>query len=843
MIEKDPDMDRVLDRIAGCGTYEWHVLENRLVWSEGLTKLYGLRRPPSTERGFLQLVHPEDRIRIEAEISSFLETGDSYEHEFRIVRPDGHVRYIHDRGTIERDADGRARFLHGLNVDVTRAREIQVMEQETRLGTARGIGFYEYDVAQAKPWWSEGMFRILDLPPDRDLDLDRITEERVHPEDRDRLRGLQYSAYRRLGPFEIEYRFFQRDGEVRWIRDRGETVGALDPANGMAWRIRGTITDITESKRTHPATPAGSETFRQVIEGAPFGICVIDADFRLVQVSAGAREAFGGIDALIGRDYRELLRSIWSEPFVSDVVARIRNTLDTGETYRDLLAQEHRRDRGADETYAWALEQIRLPDGRPGVACYFYDLSDRTAQEAVLRENEERLHLSHEAANMGAWDLDLASGDVIWTSMLYELLGLDPTTPASTNLFFEMIHPEDRETVKSELERSIESGGNFDAMFRVRRPDGDIRHIAGRGRVIRHDGNRPVRMIGVNFDVTERHRMERKARDSAERLRLVLDNALAFIGLLDLEGRIVEANAMALEAGGVGRDEIVGKLAWETYGWSYDPEVADRLRASIARAATGEVVRYDAVARTSGDGRVTIDMLLSPIIYDDGSVREIVVSGFDVTEREKAKEHAEFLMREINHRAKNTLSLVQAIARQIWQTDSGEFLSRFEGRLRALAHSHDLLVNDDWNGVRLGDLVRGQLAHFEDLIGTRIHLQGPKTAITAEAAQTLGMAFHELATNAGKYGALSQENGHVDIIWNVSGAEHGDRRLTVCWTERGGPPVEPPTRKGFGNIVLDRLVKGAFSGEVELAYPPKGFRWRFTCSDTCLLPQTLSDQL
>lgn len=835
MLEKDPDMGKVLNRIAGCGIYEWHVLENRLVWSEGLTNLYGLIRPPTVEQGFLQLVHPGDRIRVEAETSSFLEAGDSYEHEFRIVRPDGQVRYIHDRGIIKRKPDGRAHLLHGLSVDVTRAREIQTNDQEARLGTARGVGFYEYDVAQAKPWWSEEMFRVLDLPPERDLDLDRITEERVHPEDRDRLRDLQDTAYRRLGPFEIEYRFFQQDGGVRWIRDRGETVGPLDPASGLAWRIRGTVTDITENKRAHPATPAGSETFRQVIERAPFGICVIDADFRLVQVSAGAAEAFGGITPLIGRDYRELLRSIWSEPFVSAVIARIQNTLDTGITFRDLLAQEHRRDRDADETYAWALEQIRLPDGRPGAACYFYDLTGRTAQEAALRESEERLHLSHEAANMGAWDFDLASGDVVWTPLLYKLLGLDPATPSSTDLFFEMIHPADRETVQAELDRSIETGENFDAVFRVQRPDGDIRHIAGRGRVIRYEGGRPVRMIGVVFDVTERHRMEQKARDSAKRLRLVLDNAVAFIGTTDLEGRIVEANAMALETGGVGRNDVIGQLAWETYGWSYDPEVAERLRASIARAAAGEVVRYDAVARIPNDERVTVDMLLSPILNDDGSVREIVVSGFDVTEREKAREHVEFLMREINHRAKNTLSLVQAIARQIWQTDPEDFMSRFESRLQALAQSHDLLVKDDWNGVRLEDLVRGQLAHFGDLIGTRIHLKGPKAAITAKAAQTLGMAFHELATNAGKYGALSQETGHVDIVWDVSKAEHGDRQLTVCWTERDGPPVEVPTRRGFGSIVLDRLVQGAFSGEVELAYPPEGFRWRFTCSDDCLM--------
>lgn len=834
MRESDPDAPMVFAGIAGVGAYTWHVAENRLVWSRELTTLYGVRQSPTAEQGFTQLVHPEDRMRVEAEISSFLEGGDSYEHEFRILRPGGEVRYIHDRGVIERAADGTALVLRGLNVDVTHQRVMQAADYTARLGAAKGIGFYEYGITHNRSWWSAEMFRIFDATYRDRIDPDAVMDERVYEEDRDRLRALQDTASHRLGPYEIEYRIRRRDGRLRWIRDRGETLGPLDPVTGRAWQIRGTATDITGHKERTQAIPAGSETFQQVIERAPFGICVIDADFRLVHASVGAMTAFGGIEPLIGRNYGDLLRRIWPEPFASAAIGQFRHTLETGEPHHAPSTRERRYDKGRTEVYDWALERISLPNGRPGVVCYFYDLSNRVRQDVGRQESEERLQLAYEAAGMVAWDLDLVTGDVVWSPQLYELLALDPAIssldPAissSTDIFSEMIHPDDRGAVEAELARAIDSGRVFDAVFRIRGHAGVTRHVLARGRVIRHDGGHPARMTGVIFDVTERHG---KDRDSVERLRLVLDSAVAFIGTLDLEGRILEANAMALEAGDVGRDEVIGQFAWETYGWSYDTEVAGQLRAAIARAAAGEIVRYDAVARSPNEGRVTVDMLLSPILGDDRSVREIVVSGFDVTEREKAKEHAEFLMREINHRSKNILALIQAIARQIWKTDPEDFFSRFQTRLQALASSQDILVKGKWNGASLEQLAQSQLAHFADLIGSRIRLEGPPASLSAEAAQALGMAFHELATNAVKYGALSNETGNVDIAWHLK-----DRSLSVSWVEHGGPPVSPPTRKGFGSVVLDTIVRGSLSADVRIDYPPEGLRWTLTCTDKCLV--------
>jgi PAS domain S-box-containing protein len=827
-----PETKSDADLFVGCGTYEWHVAENRVIWSEGLLDLYGVTRAPDAEEGFTSLVHPDDRLRVEAETSSFMESGDRYQHEFRILRPDGDIRYIHDRGEIERGSDGRVRVLRGLNIDVTAQRRAQAAELDALMNDAKGIGFYLHDVAQGRSRWSAEMFRLLDYPYRDIVDPDVATQERVHEDDQRRLRDLQKKVSRRLGPYEIEYRVRLADGRIRWVRDRGEALGPISPATGSIWQVRGTLTDITEIKNAAPATPAGSETFRQVIERAPWGIWVIDADFRLIQHSEAAAKVLPGADSLIGRDFGEILRIIWPEPFASAAIAQFRHTLETGEPFHSSDTRERRADRRVTEIYEWKLEQIRLPDGRPGVVCYFYDLTDRVLQEEALRENEERLQLAYEATGIGAWDLNLATGDAVWTPQLYRLLGLDPTHPANAELIYAHVHPDDLPDLKTSLAKSIETGEVFESGFRIRRSDnGEIRHLAARGRIVEQQAGVPTRMIGVNYDVTDRRRMERKIRESEKELRLLLDNAVALIGVLQPDGTLREANATALAAGGLSRDDVIGKLFWETFWWSYDPEVAAKLRAAVDRARSGEAVRYDAVVRMKGDTRMTIDFLLSPIRDEQGQVRRIVASAFDITDREMALERVRLLMREINHRSKNTLALVQAIARQIWRTKPDDFFDRFASRLRSLASSQDLLVNGEVDGAFLEDVVRTQLAHFGDLLGQRIHLAGPRLGVTSEAAQAIGMAMHELATNAGKYGALSTQQGEILVSWTRE-----DGQISILWTERGGPPVEPPLRTGFGSVVLDTIVRGTLSGSVETEYPREGLRWSLSCSDRFVLP-------
>jgi two-component sensor histidine kinase len=175
------------------------------------------------------------------------------------------------------------------------------------------------------------------------------------------------------------------------------------------------------------------------------------------------------------------------------------------------------------------------------------------------------------------------------------------------------------------------------------------------------------------------------------------------------------------------------------------------------------------------------------------------------------------------------LATVQALARQTIAATPQDFLKRFGDRLRALAASQDLLVKHEWKGVELEELIRFQLSPFEDLIGSRVESNGPQLFVAASAAQALGMAIHELATNASKYGALSAPAGRVDVRWRLADGENGEQAFVMSWSERGGPPVVKPAQSGFGSKVIGLLTESALNGTVELDYAPSGLVWRLTC--------------
>jgi two-component sensor histidine kinase len=214
--------------------------------------------------------------------------------------------------------------------------------------------------------------------------------------------------------------------------------------------------------------------------------------------------------------------------------------------------------------------------------------------------------------------------------------------------------------------------------------------------------------------------------------------------------------------------------------------------------------------------------------FDDASrergLADVVGTVRDITERKERQEREHLLMHEINHRAKNMLSVVDAIAHQTATRAPEDFIERFSERIQALAANQDLLIGNEWNGVEIEDLVCAQLALFADLIGSRIAVHGPKLRLKAASAQAIGLAFHELTTNAGKYGALSTDTGRVDICWGTDG-----NTFTMSWTERDGPPVSAPERRGFGTIVMEAMTERSVGGAVDLDYAPSGLTWRLTC--------------
>jgi two-component sensor histidine kinase len=196
----------------------------------------------------------------------------------------------------------------------------------------------------------------------------------------------------------------------------------------------------------------------------------------------------------------------------------------------------------------------------------------------------------------------------------------------------------------------------------------------------------------------------------------------------------------------------------------------------------------------------------------------------DITERKEREEREHLLLREINHRAKNMLSVVHAIARQTATKKPEDFIERFSERILALSANQDLLVRNEWNGVEIIDLVRAQLAPFADLIGSRIAVHGPELRLKAASAQAVGLVLHELATNAGKYGALSTDRGRVNVCWGIAG-----NTFTMSWIESDGPLVSAPERSGFGTMVMEAMAEHSVDGTVDLDYAPSGLTWRLSC--------------
>lgn len=292
----------------------------------------------------------------------------------------------------------------------------------------------------------------------------------------------------------------------------------------------------------------------------------------------------------------------------------------------------------------------------------------------------------------------------------------------------------------------------------------------------------------------------------------------AIIGC-SVDGAIESWNAAAERMFGYSTQEAIGRSG----SILVPPDSPDGPRGLIDRVNAGEQVVAERTRRRKDGSSVEVIISAAPIYDAAGAPIGASIVMHDITERKRREEHIEFLMREISHRSKNLLSIVMAISSQTARhcTDMDDFQKRFIGRLQSLAQSHDELVRQDWRGVDLDRLARAQLDAFDM---SRFVVKGPAIRLNPTMAQHIGLAFHELATNAAKYGALSTPEGRVEIRSEL-GADGG---LSITWTESGGPVVKKPEHKGFGTSVLASRIFA--NGDVTLEFRPEGVRWRLTAS-------------
>jgi PAS domain S-box-containing protein len=455
-------------------------------------------------------------------------------------------------------------------------------------------------------------------------------------------------------------------------------------------------------------------------------------------------------------------------------------------------------------------------------------LADSEVQLGLTRKSEARFRATFDHAAVGIAHI---AHDGRWLRIngpLCRILGY-PADELLSKSLQDVTYSDDLAADLARVELVREGKiDSYETEKRLLRKDGVI--IWARktfGCVRKEDGSIDY-FVSVIEDISARKQAEKELRESEERFRSSLLQSPLPILLFDDREQILVTSQSWLEQSGYLREELRRVEDWTTRAYGEQSgEVLERIRRAIIMSTEPEVRSAELMIHTK-DGRERLwSFISSPLAIQYGGPRLFICVAEDVTDQKAHQEQIHLLMREINHRAKNMLSLVQAIARQTAAPEPEDFIEHFTERIQALAANQDLLVRNEWQGVDVEDLVRAQLAHFADLVESRIKVHGPPVRLNAATAQAIGLAIHELSTNAGKYGALSVDTGRVDVCWRL------DRDVfAMSWTEFNGPPVSPPERFGFGSTVITSMVKQTVNGEVELDYVASGVVWNLTCPAT-----------
>jgi PAS domain S-box-containing protein len=321
-----------------------------------------------------------------------------------------------------------------------------------------------------------------------------------------------------------------------------------------------------------------------------------------------------------------------------------------------------------------------------------------------------------------------------------------------------------------------------------------------------------------NLVEAEQKKLEQRLRDQQFYTRSLIESDIDALATTDPFGIITDVNKQMEALTGCTRDELIGAPFKSHFTDSERAEAAIKLVLSEKK-----VTDYELTARAR-DGTKTVVSYNATTFYDRGRMLQgVFAAARDVTERKEDEAQLRFLMRELTHRSKNLLAVIQAMARQTarYSGSTESFLEKFNARLQALAMSHDILFKKEWQSASLADLVGLQLGPYLDRRTSQVSVEGPTVLLKPDAAQNLGFALHELATNAAKYGALSVPEGRVSIAWRLLPEADGNG-VELDWVESCGPAVVKPAHRGFGSMVIERNLAREFDTEVELAFRAEG---------------------
>jgi PAS domain S-box-containing protein len=557
-----------------------------------------------------------------------------------------------------------------------------------------------------------------------------------------------------------------------------------------------------------------------VLDHLPTLVSYVDSDRRYRYVNRAYEAWFGvSLAEITGRHLADVLG-----PAAYDQISPYASRALAGErvAFERTLSYQHG---GARHVLAEYLADVDAEGAVQGFFALIHDITE------IKRGELARASLSAivESSGDAIYSYDFDGVILTWNRGAQDLYGYSEREIVGRSV--DMIIPNERAGEANRVFVPAARRGDFIRNFetvRVRR-NGVVFPALLTASPVRDSNGAPVAVSAIARDMTDRKRAEEKLAAATAKFESVFNQSGIFAGIMDLEGYLREANDLSVHWCGYTRADVLDLPFWETPWWRGSKEVQERLREAVRQATSGEAYRATLPYWLADGTERVVEFAMHPIRDSAGDLIFLHPTGIDVTDRKRREEQIRLLMSEVNHRSKNMLALVQAVARRTAAASPDDFIPRFEQRLHALAVSQDLLVNSEWRGVNLADLTRSQLGHFADLIGDRIRIDGPIITLSASAAQTLGMALHELGTNAGKYGALTNDRGCVEIRWNVESGEDGVAEFAMTWRERDGPTVAEPVKRGFGSTVLDTMARMTLNATIELKYAPSGISWRLTC--------------
>jgi PAS domain S-box-containing protein len=571
--------------------------------------------------------------------------------------------------------------------------------------------------------------------------------------------------------------------------------------------------------------------YEAILTNTPDLAYVFDLDHRFIYANEGLLRMWGRTcDEAIGRTCLELGYPDWHAAMHD---REIQQVIATGQPIRGEVPFTGTFGR---RIYDYIFVPVLDAEGRvEAVAGTTRDVTESRQTEEALRESEARFRVMADAVPQIVWITDPEGRVEFFNRHWADYTGAryEPTTAAEVAAGF--VHPDDTALTMERFEEARRTGGTFLVEHRIRSKNGDYRWFLVRGEPHRDPRTGEIiHWFGASVDIHDRKRAEEALRESEVRWRGLFERMQEGVEVDELiygaDGRVVDFRYLEVNAAwerhtGLMREAVVGRRASEIFPAE---EVAFWVGAFARVAETGEATYIERYV--SAPLERWYEVIAYP--FEPGRTASLVL---DVTARKAEEERQALLMREVDHRAKNVLAVVEAALRLTQAPDLPSFRRIALGRVAALTRAQTLLAKDRWRGADLRSLVEGELAPFVGEAGPRAKLEGAPVFLPPRAAQPVAMALHELATNAVKYGALSTPKGCVSVSWRLADGPHGVLRLR--WAEVGGPPVgEPPARRGFGSRVLEATVRAQLGGKLTVEWEKSGL----VCEIQVLLGRTLT---